>query len=311
MGMGYAMSESEETTIFDLLEDNEIFKKDFCTNVTLSRLEGVPVSALRRTVKQLADLLPRSAWTSPEVWSPTTAPMPVLVIGRLDKGGKVLASKVALAVMDGQLRLVAEEQDVAEAKCSPDNWEPWSISRRGTLRQRDGFLAHKAPLTDLTGEPLNFAEDLLAFLQWFGRRSFVAAQTGGRGTGHEVRVAWPQRVAELRAGRLAQPNTEVVEAGAATSLYQAISAIPMSLKEAYSILPIGHALKAAVGLVSGQAAPSSAIEAAERQAALRYLRAFQLLASEFGIMEKTQELDLIRRDLVALSRRIAELPKNE
>jgi hypothetical protein len=81
----------------------------------------------------------------------------------------------------------------------------------------------------------------------------------------------------------------------------------MTLKEAYAVLPIGHALREATNILSSDKAPVSPMQDAERQTALRYLRAFQLLAAEFGLVQKAPELGDIGRELSELSRRVAAL----
>jgi hypothetical protein len=281
--------------IQSLLEDDLVFEKDFCTPLTVQRLEGVvPIGALRVTVKKLAQLLPRCSFSTPGIWTPPAAPQPVLTIGRLDQGGKILAPRIALGVVSGQLRLCAEEDDIQEAQISPDQWESWAISKRGTVRKREGFMAHKAPLTDKNREALDVSGDLLAFLQWFGRRSF------GEGP-----VAWPKRIAEAsRRNPLSERS--------ATPLQHATAAIPMTLQEAYQLLPFSHAIKEAVNILN-RAAPDSPsfLQDAERQAALRYMRAFQLLAAEFGLVQKAPELDDIGRELSELSQRVAALQRGK
>lgn len=279
---------NEVPPIQSLLEDNLVFEKDFCTPLTVQRLEGIPIGALRVTVKKLAQLLPRCSFSTPGIWTPPAAPQPVLTIGRLDQGGKILAPRIALGVVLGQLRLCAEEDDIQEAQTSPDQWESWAISKRGTVRKRESFMAHKAPLTDKNGEALDVGGDLLTFLQWFGRHSF------GEGP-----VAWPKRIAEA--------SRRTSERGI-TPLQHAISAIPMTLQEAYQLLPFSHAIKEAVNILN-RAVPASPspIQEAERQAALRYVRAFQLLAIEFGLLKQGPDLDELSRDLDALSRRILNL----
>jgi hypothetical protein len=281
---------NEVTPIQSLLEDDLLFEKDFCTPLTVQRLEGIPIGALRVTVKKLAQLLPRCSFSTPGIWTPPAAPQPVLTIGRLDQGGKILAPRIALGVVLGQLRLCAEEEDIQEAQTSPDQWESWAISKRGTVRKREGFMAHKAPLTDKNREALEVSGDLLAFLQWFGRRSF------GEGP-----VAWPKRIAE--ASRRNTPSER-----SNSPLQHAISAIPMTLQEAHQILPFSHAIKEAVHILN-RAVPASPspIQEAERQAALRYVRAFQLLAVECGVLKLGPDLDELSRDLDALSRRILNL----
>ena len=106
-----------------------------------------------------------------------------------------------------------------------------------------------------------------------------------------------------------QTASSAFEGGLKPPFHADISAIPMTLEEAYSILPIGHTLKAAADTVLSKAAALSPLQEAERRAAQRYLRAFQLLASEFGLLPKAGELDAIERDHAALSLRIAALSK--
>jgi hypothetical protein len=82
----------------------------------------------------------------------------------------------------------------------------------------------------------------------------------------------------------------------------------MTLQEAHQILPFSQAIKEAVHILN-RAAPASpsALQDAERQAALRYMRALQLLAVECGLLKQGPDLDELGRDLEALSRRILNL----
>ena len=76
--------------MFDVLNDQMLFRERFCAPSTISNLAGINPERLREVLIRIHQVCEFNAAASPELWTPEPSPQPVVVIGCLGSNGRVI-----------------------------------------------------------------------------------------------------------------------------------------------------------------------------------------------------------------------------
>ena len=122
------------TGIQDMLDNDQLFKSDFCSDTTIARLRGAPADVLRVVLRYLFENIRFSAVSSPREWRPQGSPQPLVVIGRFDARGRMSGSRFGLCTDSDQHESVGA--DAMYVWASDDlvgrgsDWVPWRNNKR-------------------------------------------------------------------------------------------------------------------------------------------------------------------------------------
>lgn len=84
--------------IEDMLESDEAFDLHFCSLTTIKNLRGVPVSALRKSIKALHEIIGFRIMASPRLWTHEESEKTIVVAGKLSVDGKTTGERFGLCV---------------------------------------------------------------------------------------------------------------------------------------------------------------------------------------------------------------------
>jgi hypothetical protein len=109
------------------VEADKAFKERYCAPDrvgaagTITRLAGVPVAVARCVLSKLTEFLPNGDHATPG-WS--SAPLPLVTIGKMTKDGRVRSPRCGLFADDRKLFVWADERDVNRLT-NKDGWACW------------------------------------------------------------------------------------------------------------------------------------------------------------------------------------------
>ena len=155
-----------------LFGNDRDFLDRYCTAMTRARLDRVETALARAVLCRLADVIPRAVHATPDLWTPSKEPQPIVAIGRLNAGGNILEPKVGLCGND-RLYLFARRDNMeafskhAKLPRFPDLWIYWRSAGNCHDYVRSNAHLDCSPSGDLPeNDSLRDGGPLWRFLEW-------------------------------------------------------------------------------------------------------------------------------------------------
>ena len=192
------------TGIHDMLNNDQVFKADFCSDTTIARLRGAPPDVLRTVLRDFFDNINFSAVSSPRQWTPQGSPQPLVVIGRLDANGCMKGTRFGFCTDSDQHEDIAADAIylwATEDLVGPgSDWVPWRRNKRRlktpvAVCRNSGWEVRVSQLLDSTGF-LNRAGEVQSFGPTKGAEERL--RTIQRSLGHIPGFITPRAVDMLR-----------------------------------------------------------------------------------------------------------------